>query len=223
VERGEFVCAFQAPNIRLTLDTLAHLGRGLETLHDARGGHLDLQPANVYMRKLRSDGSIVPALANLWFSKSTAGGPCGTAAYKDPVGADVLLCEPSRGARRVRVPDCNGARSCTVAADMVSLACIATELWRGRLLTSAELSGEEDFVADTVSLRYVPRNVLAIISDFRDLVMECYSMDPAKRPLPRDFCERICGIKHRLEQAGAINPSTGALCSGQPRLPGLYK
>ncbi|MEI9940232.1 MAG: serine/threonine-protein kinase [Pseudomonadota bacterium] len=141
---------------------------GVEAMHGASVGHLDLKPSNVILR----DGTI-PVLVDFGLSGRKLRPGCGTLDYCSP---EVLGTAPAD-----YVPS-------PLPADIYAFACMAYETLTGELLFEAE---DETAI---LSLHVIhdgwPDRLarFAQIPEYRDLAMvlaACLRQDPRKRPTVR--------------------------------------
>jgi|SRR6478735_778950 len=147
---------------------------GLEAMHDAGVGHLDIKPTNVIMR----DGNI-PVLVDFGLSGRHLRPGCGTVEYTAP---EVLGVFPA------------GHQPEPPPADMYSVGCLAYELLTGSLLFEA--ADEMALVTRHVSHDgWLPE--LANMNEMKDLgrlartIAACLRHDPRDRLSAREARERF--------------------------------
>ncbi|HET7541549.1 MAG TPA: serine/threonine-protein kinase [Polyangiaceae bacterium] len=141
---------------------------GVEAMHGASVGHLDLKPSNVILR----DGHV-PVLVDFGLSGRKLRPGCGTLDYCSP---EVLGSAPAD-----YVPS-------PLPADIYAFACMAYETLTGQLLFEAD--DETAILAAHVSHDGWPDRLarFAQIPEYRDLAMvlaACLRQDPRKRPTVR--------------------------------------
>jgi eukaryotic-like serine/threonine-protein kinase len=141
---------------------------GVEAMHGASVGHLDLKPSNVILR----DGDV-PVLVDFGLSGRKLRPGCGTLDYCSP---EVLGTTPAD-----YVPS-------PLPADIYAFACMAYETLTGELLFEAE--DETAILSLHVMHDGWPDRLarFAQISEYRDLAMvlaACLRQDPRKRPTVR--------------------------------------
>jgi len=141
---------------------------GVEAMHGASLGHLDLKPSNVILR----DGDI-PVLVDFGLSGRKLRPGCGTLDYCAPevLGTAPADCVPS-----------------PLPADIYAFACMAYETLTGELLFEAE--DETAILSLHVMHDGWPDRLarFAQIPEYRDLAMvlaACLRQDPRKRPTVR--------------------------------------
>ena len=141
---------------------------GVEAMHGASVGHLDLKPSNVILR----DGDV-PVLVDFGLSGRKLRPGCGTLDYCSP---EVLGTAPAD-----YVPS-------PLPADIYAFACMAYEVLTGELLFEAE--DETAILSLHVMHDGWPDRLarFAQIPEYRDLAMvlaACLRQDPRKRPTVR--------------------------------------
>ena len=139
---------------------------GVEAMHGASVGHLDLKPSNVILR----DGET-PVLVDFGLSGRKLRPGCGTLDYCSP---EVLGTVP---------PDCEVPSP--LPADIYAFACMAYETLTADLLFDAE--DEMSIMSLHIAHDGWPARLAALaqIPDYSDLAMvlaACLRQDPRKRP-----------------------------------------
>jgi len=142
---------------------------GVEAMHGASVGHLDLKPSNVILR----DGGDVPVLVDFGLSGRKLRPGCGTLDYCSP---EVLGTAPAD-----YVPS-------PLPADIYAFACMTYETLTGELL----FEGEDETAILSLHVMHDgwPDRLarFAQIAEYRDLAMvlaACLRQDPRKRPTAR--------------------------------------
>lgn len=154
---------------------------GVEAMHGASVGHLDLKPSNVILR----DGDT-PVLVDFGLSGRKLRPGCGTLDYCSPevLGSIPADYSPS-----------------PLPADIYAFACMAYETLTGELLFDAE--DETTILALHVSHDGWPDRLarFAQIPEYKDLAMvlaACLRNDPRKRPTARQAREAISRTSKHL-------------------------
>jgi serine/threonine protein kinase len=154
---------------------------GVEAMHGASVGHLDLKPSNVILR----DGST-PVLVDFGLSGRNLRPGCGTLDYCSP---EVLGTVPA------------DYSPSPLPADIYAFACMAYETLTGELLFDAE--DESTILSLHVSHDGWPERLarFAQIPEYKDLAMvlaACLRQDPRKRPTARQAREAISRTSKHL-------------------------
>lgn len=162
-------------------DYLDGILAGLEAMHGAGVGHLDVKPSNVILR----DGET-PVLVDFGLSGRQLRPGCGTLEYCAP---EILGIVP------------NGHSASPPPADIYAFACTAFEILTGELLFDAE--DEMELVSHHVSHDGWPDRLAALakredLVELSGILAACLRQDPRRRPSASDLRAALAQATKRL-------------------------
>jgi serine/threonine protein kinase len=163
------------------LDYLDGMLAGLEAMHGAGVGHLDVKPSNVILR-----GGETPVLVDFGLSGRHLRPGCGTLEYCAP---EVLGVVP------------RGVTPAPSSADMYSFACLAFELLTSSMLFDAD--DEMRLMSMQVSHDGWPDKLMAFggqveYAELSVILAACLRRDPRQRPTAAETRAALVSIRSRL-------------------------
>lgn len=174
------------------MTTLDQVARGLEAMHEAEVGHLDLKPANVVLR----DGATA-VLVDFGLAGRKLRLGCGSAPYSAPeVWGHVIAGSPPT----------------PMAADVYSFACLTFEAFTGQLLFDGET--EVALVSSHISHDGLPPKLRALAQDPRyvplaELLFAALRRDPTARLPIRELRKELPKVTNRLKGSAWPVPVPG--------------
>ena len=168
------------------LDILSGVAAGLEAMHAAGIGHLDIKPSNVILRSKNGSDSVAPVLVDFGLAGRHLRPGCATGEY---------------GAPEIWRAVGDGHAPGPMAADVYAFACIAYELLTGQTLFDAPT--EMALIAGHLAHDGDPPGVLALGSDpvtepLAHILRHALRRDPTTRATMGQVCKWLEDLRGRL-------------------------